>query len=57
MQPFLDVRTTVLNGTLFTGSAGGGIYAIDAKTGCLHWVFQADGPVRSAPVAVTVTTI
>jgi polyvinyl alcohol dehydrogenase (cytochrome) len=51
-----DVTTfgapTVLNGTLFTGSAGGGVYAIDAKTGCLHWVFQADGPVRSAPLAV-----
>src|SRR5262249_36691606 len=44
---------TVLNGTLFTGSAGGGIYAIDAKTGCLHWVYQATGPVRSAPLAVT----
>jgi polyvinyl alcohol dehydrogenase (cytochrome) len=52
-----DVTTfgapTILNGTLFTGSAGGGIYAIDAKTGCLHWVFQAHGPVRSAPLAVT----
>lgn len=43
---------TVLNGTLFTGSAGGGVYAIDAKTGCLHWLFQANGPVRSAPLAV-----
>jgi polyvinyl alcohol dehydrogenase (cytochrome) len=51
-----DVTTfgapTVMNGTLFTGSAGGGVYAIDAKTGCLHWAFQADGPVRSAPLAV-----
>ena len=44
---------TVFNGTLFTGSAGGGVYAIDAKTGCLHWAFQADGPVRAAPIAVT----
>jgi polyvinyl alcohol dehydrogenase (cytochrome) len=51
-----DVTTfgapVVVNGTLFTGSAGGGIYAIDAKTGCLNWLFQADGPVRSAPLAV-----
>jgi polyvinyl alcohol dehydrogenase (cytochrome) len=43
----------VLNGTLFTGSAGGGVFAIDAKTGCLHWVFQASGPVRSAPLAIS----
>ncbi len=44
---------TVRNGTLFTGSAGGGVYAIDAKTGCLNWMFQANGPVRAAPLAVT----
>jgi len=43
---------TVLNGTVFVGSAGGGAYAIDAKSGCLHWMFQAGGPVRSALVAV-----
>ena len=40
---------TVLNGTLFTGSASGAIYALDAKTGCIHWVYQANGAVRSAP--------
>src|ERR687887_376411 len=27
----------VWNGTLFVGSAGGIIEAIDAKTGCLYW--------------------
>ena len=43
---------TVLNGTVFVGSAGGGVYGIDAKSGCLHWVFQANGPVRSALIAV-----
>jgi polyvinyl alcohol dehydrogenase (cytochrome) len=43
---------TVLDGTLFTGSAGGAVQAMDARTGCLRWVFQADGPVRSAPLAV-----
>jgi polyvinyl alcohol dehydrogenase (cytochrome) len=44
---------TVLNGTVFVGSAGGTINAIDAKSGCLHWTYQASGPVRSAPLAVT----
>jgi polyvinyl alcohol dehydrogenase (cytochrome) len=43
---------TVLNGTLFVGSAGGAVQAIDAKTGCLHWVFQANGPVRAAILPV-----
>jgi polyvinyl alcohol dehydrogenase (cytochrome) len=39
---------TVVNGTLFVGSAGGVVQALDAKTGCLHWVYQASGPVRAA---------
>jgi polyvinyl alcohol dehydrogenase (cytochrome) len=43
---------TVFNGTLLTGSAGGGVYALDAKTGCIHWIYQANGPVRSAPLVV-----
>jgi polyvinyl alcohol dehydrogenase (cytochrome) len=44
--------STVVNGTLFVGSAGGAVQALDAKTGCLHWVFQADGPVRAALLPV-----
>ena len=43
---------TVLNGTVFVGSAGGVVQALEAKTGCLHWTFQANGPVRSAILAV-----
>ncbi len=43
---------TVLNGTIFVGSAAGTIQALDAKSGCVHWVFQANGPVRSAILAV-----
>ena len=39
---------TVRNGTLFVGSASGLVQAMNAKTGCLHWTFQADGPVRAA---------
>jgi polyvinyl alcohol dehydrogenase (cytochrome) len=44
---------SVLNGTLFVGSASGAVEAVDAKTGCTHWVFQANGPVRGAilPIA------
>jgi polyvinyl alcohol dehydrogenase (cytochrome) len=39
---------TVVNGTLFVGSASGAVHALDAQTGCLHWLHQASGPVRTA---------
>lgn len=39
---------TVVNGTLFVGSASGVVQALDARTGCLHWIYQASGPVRTA---------
>jgi polyvinyl alcohol dehydrogenase (cytochrome) len=39
---------TVLNGTLFVGSAGGVVQALDARSGCLYWRYQASGPVRTA---------
>jgi polyvinyl alcohol dehydrogenase (cytochrome) len=43
---------TMLKGTLYMGSAGGTVHAVDAMTGCLHWVFRANGPVRAALIAV-----
>jgi polyvinyl alcohol dehydrogenase (cytochrome) len=43
---------TIVRGTLFVGSAGGAVQAVDAKTGCIHWVFQANGPVRAAILPV-----
>jgi polyvinyl alcohol dehydrogenase (cytochrome) len=43
---------TVLGDTVFVGSAGGAVQALDAATGCVRWVYQASGPVRSAPIAV-----
>ncbi len=42
----------ILNGTLFTGSAGGTVQALDGKTGCIHWLYQANGPVRSGMAVV-----
>jgi polyvinyl alcohol dehydrogenase (cytochrome) len=42
----------VLGRTLFVGSAGGTVQALSTDTGCVRWVYQASGPVRSAPVAV-----
>jgi polyvinyl alcohol dehydrogenase (cytochrome) len=39
---------TVLDGYLFVGSAGGVIHAMRAESGCLEWIYQANGPVRSS---------
>jgi polyvinyl alcohol dehydrogenase (cytochrome) len=43
---------TVLGRTLFVGSAGGMVQALNTDSGCVRWVYQASGPVRSAMVAV-----
>ena len=47
-------QPTVLDGHLFVGSAAGIVHAMRADTGCLKWVFQANGPVRAALLAVPV---
>lgn len=39
---------TVVGDRLFVGSAAGGVYALEAATGCIDWYYRADGPVRTA---------
>ena len=41
---------TVAGGRVFVGSQSGAVYALDAKTGCIIWTYQAKGPVRSGIV-------
>ena len=43
---------TVLGNTLFVGSAGGAVQALSTESGCVRWVYQGSGPVRSAIVIV-----
>ena len=45
-------QPTIVDGNLFAGSAGGVIHALDAKTGCIRWTYDAKGPVRSSILAV-----
>jgi polyvinyl alcohol dehydrogenase (cytochrome) len=45
-------QPTVLDNDLFMGSASGMIHALDRDTGCIRWLYQADGPVRAAILAV-----
>jgi polyvinyl alcohol dehydrogenase (cytochrome) len=42
-------QPTVVGGRLFLTSSSGRIYSLDAKTGCMHWRFDADAGVRSTP--------
>jgi polyvinyl alcohol dehydrogenase (cytochrome) len=41
---------TVLDGHVFVGSAGGLVQALEADSGCVKWTWQANGPVRAAPI-------
>jgi polyvinyl alcohol dehydrogenase (cytochrome) len=45
-------QPTIIDGNLFTGSAGGAIYALDTDSGCIRWIYRATGPVRTALLAV-----
>jgi polyvinyl alcohol dehydrogenase (cytochrome) len=41
-------QPTVVGGRIFIGSQNGSVYALDAKSGCMRWVFSADGGVRTS---------
>jgi polyvinyl alcohol dehydrogenase (cytochrome) len=41
-------QPTVVGGRVFVGSASGLVYSLSADTGCQHWTFKADAPVRTA---------
>ena len=42
-------QPTVVGGEVFVGSDNGFLYALDAKSGCVHWSFQAKAAIRTAP--------
>jgi len=41
-------QPTVVGGRLFVGSQNGTVYSLDAKTGCVVWIYEARGGVRGA---------
>lgn len=43
-------QPTVAGGRVFVGSQSGRVYALDAKTGCTYWSFDAGGATRTAIV-------
>jgi polyvinyl alcohol dehydrogenase (cytochrome) len=43
-----SAQPVVLGGRVYLGSWGGGVYSLDAETGCIHWRFEAESGVRTA---------
>lgn len=41
-------QPTVVGGRIFVGSPGRRVFSIDAKSGCLYWVYRTEAFVRSA---------
>jgi polyvinyl alcohol dehydrogenase (cytochrome) len=44
----VDAQPTVAGGRVFAGTQSGAVYALDAATGCVRWMFQAQAAVRAA---------
>jgi polyvinyl alcohol dehydrogenase (cytochrome) len=41
-------QPTVFAGRVFAGSEDGHVYSLDAKTGCIYWIFKAPATVKTA---------
>ena len=41
-------QPTVVGGRVYVTSSSGRVYALDARTGCTHWTFDASAAVRTA---------
>lgn len=48
-------QATVAGQHLFVGSRNGLLYALNARTGCIEWTFEASAGVRSSPTVSTGT--
>lgn len=40
-------QPTLAGGVLFVGSHNGKVYALDQRTGCQHWAYEANGEIRT----------
>ena len=53
-ETIAESQPTVVGGRLFVGSRSGDVYALDAKTGCVHWRYRAQGPVKNSVLVASV---
>jgi polyvinyl alcohol dehydrogenase (cytochrome) len=47
-DPVAYAQPTVAGGRIFVGSAGGAVYSLDARSGCVYWSYAAGAGVRNA---------
>ena len=47
-------QPTVAGGRVYVTSSSGRVYALDARTGCTHWTFDAAAAVRTAVSIITI---
>lgn len=47
-ETVVESPPTVVDGVLYMGSRSGTIYAMDAASGCTHWTYGADAPIKNA---------
>ena len=45
-----NTQVTAIGDRLFTGSSAGGVYSLNARTGCAYWRYDAPAGVRAAVV-------
>ena len=44
-------QPVVVSNRLFTGSQANKLYSLDAKSGCVYWIFDTAAPIRSGVIA------
>ena len=55
-ETIAESQPTIYGGRLFVGSRSGRVYALDAKSGCVHWTFDAVAPVKTSVLVVPLDT-
>jgi polyvinyl alcohol dehydrogenase (cytochrome) len=49
-ETVVEAQPTIVDDRLYIGSRSGAVYALDAKSGCGYWIFDADAAVKGAVV-------
>ena len=48
--PIARGQPVVIGNRIFVGTSTGKLFSLDAKSGCIHWTFDADSAIRSGVV-------
>ncbi len=53
-ETMVETQPTVIDGRIYMGSRSGTFYALDAKTGCSYWTFQAEAPIKATNLVASI---